>query len=271
MSATHETYEAKARAYVNALCAVKPNRRTGSAGNRAATAFFLETLRPWSYALDTAPFECLDYLSGPASLTCGGRTFEVFTSPYSLPADASAPLMTVTTVDELADCGCRGAVLLMKGEVASEQLMPKNFVFYNPDHHKRIYALLEEKQPSAIVTATGKNPDLVGALYPFPLIEDGDFDIPSVYCTEDTGAALAAFTGQSCRVKSLGSAFPLPARTCWPGKIPPLEIKSPSAPTSTLTGTPPGLRTTPPARPRSCCWPKCYPGTGGTRGWRFSP
>jgi len=31
-----------------------------------------------------------------------------------------------------------GWVLLLRGEIAKEQLMPKNFTFYNPDEHKRI-------------------------------------------------------------------------------------------------------------------------------------
>jgi len=83
----------------------------------------------------------------------------------------------------------------MKDEICSEQLMPKNFIFYNPDHHKKIYALLEEKQPAAIITATAKKPELVGALYPFPLIVDGDFDIPSVYCTDIIGKEIATHIG----------------------------------------------------------------------------
>ena len=52
----------------------------------------------------------------------------------------------------------------MLGDICAEQLMPKNFVFYNPDHHKRIYAFLEEKMPAAIITATERKPEMVGAL-----------------------------------------------------------------------------------------------------------
>jgi hypothetical protein len=29
-----------------------------------------------------------------------------------------------------------------------------------------------------------------GGLYPYPLIEDGDVDIPNAYTTDETGAAL---------------------------------------------------------------------------------
>jgi len=70
--------------------------------------------------------------------------------------------------------------------------MPKNFPFYNPEEHQKIISLLEQKNPSAIITATGRNPEAAGAVYPFPMLEDGDFDIPSVYMTEDVGLKLAA-------------------------------------------------------------------------------
>jgi aminopeptidase YwaD len=90
--------------------------------------------------------------------------------------------------------------------------MPKNFIFYNPDHHKRIYALLEEKKPAAIIAATEKNPELAGALYPFPLIEDGDFDIPSVYCASSTGSEIALNTGKKFRLSI--DARRIPATAC---------------------------------------------------------
>jgi aminopeptidase YwaD len=74
--------------------------------------------------------------------------------------------------------------------------MPKNFPFYNPESHQRIIALLEQKRPQAIIAATTRNPQLAGAVYPFPLIEDGDFDIPSVYIKDVEGERLAAHAGR---------------------------------------------------------------------------
>ena len=202
----------KAKEYLNTLCSVKPNRRTGSPGNRAATDFFAATLKNWGYTVDTTPFSCLDYKSGEISLSCNIQAYEVYVSQFSPGCDVTAKLVTVSTVGELESCQCRGVILLMRGTICAEQLMPKNFVFYNPDHHKRIYALLEEKQPAAIITATAKNPELVGALYPFPLIEDGDFDIPSVYCTDVIGQEISAKTGEVFRL--VIEARRIPATAC---------------------------------------------------------
>ncbi len=39
------SYAEKASQYLKFMASVKPNRRTGSAGNRAATAFFEQTVK----------------------------------------------------------------------------------------------------------------------------------------------------------------------------------------------------------------------------------
>jgi aminopeptidase YwaD len=195
MSMSLNAEAAKARGYLEILCSVKPSRRLGSAGNRSATDFFIKAVKPWGYDIDATPFACLDFESGGASLACEGRAYEVFASPFTMGCEVTARLVSASTVTELQKSRCKGKILLMKGDLCSEHLMPRNYPFYNPEHHQQIIALLDKKQPAAIVTATGKNPALMGALYPYPLFDDGDFDIPSVYCTDVIGGAIAAVAG----------------------------------------------------------------------------
>lgn len=171
---------------------MKPNRRTGSLGNRDATDFFADTIRTYGYEVDATPFECLDHVCSGALLTNEEEAYEVYASPYTLGCDVLAELITVSTMEELESTNCEGKILLMRGAICSEQLMPKNFIFYNPEHHQKIIALLESRKPAGIITSTEKKPEQVGALYPFPLIVDGDFDIPSVYCRDTVGDILAA-------------------------------------------------------------------------------
>ncbi len=123
---------------------MKPNRRTGSSGNREATDFFADNIRLHGYEIDVTPFQCLDYICNGVALTNDEKAFEVYASPYTLGCDVSAELITVPTLEELKSINCKGKILLMKGMICSEQLMPKNFVFYNPEHHQKIIALLEE-------------------------------------------------------------------------------------------------------------------------------
>lgn len=199
---------AAARSYLDALCGVQPNRRTGSPGNLAATHLFAELVRAHGYRVDDEPFEALDYVCEGVELTESVTAYEVCVSPYAPACDVVAGIVAVSTLEELRGVDCEGRILLMRGELCSEPLMPKNFVFYNPDHHREILAVLEARKPAAIVAATGKNPDLAGALDPFPLIADGDFDIPSVCCRRDVGDALAVRRDRVFRLRIRARRLP---------------------------------------------------------------
>jgi aminopeptidase YwaD len=115
-----------------------------------------------------------------------------------------APTVEALEVAEISD-----RIVLLRGEITREQLMPKNFPFYNPAHHQRIIQLLETKQPRAIITATFRDVNMVGgAIYPFPLIEDGDFDIPSAYMTDEAGNRLAEYAGQEVSLEIRARRIP---------------------------------------------------------------
>ena len=189
-------YARKASKNLQKICSFRPSRRTGSRGNKEATSYFAETVKKLGYFLDTQPFECLDYKSEQTSLSLGDKKFTVYNSPYALRCDLKAELVIVSTVQELGRVSCAGKILLMKDEICTEPLMPKNFIFYNPDYHKKIYSLLEEKNPAAIITVAARNPELEGALYPFPIIVDGDFNIPSVYCADVIGEEISTHIGE---------------------------------------------------------------------------
>jgi aminopeptidase YwaD len=105
-------------------------------------------------------------------------------------------------------------MILLRGDIAKEQLMPKNFPFYNPDHHQRIIQSLETKKPRAIIAATSRDLEMVGSMYPFPLFEDGDFDIPSVYMTDEEGSRLAQHAGPEDEVSLDSRAQRIPAKGC---------------------------------------------------------
>jgi aminopeptidase YwaD len=192
----------KADSYLHTLCVEIPSRRVGSAGNRAATDFFARTAESFGFSTESPPFDCIDWQHAGADLSVGGEAFEVFPGPYALGCRVSAPLAVVSTIGEMETSDVSGRVVLLRGEIASEQLMPKNFPFYNPDHHRQIIGLLEAKQPQAIIAATSRDVVMVGSQYPFPLFEDGDFDIPSVYMTEEEGDRLAAHAGEIAALES---------------------------------------------------------------------
>jgi aminopeptidase YwaD len=183
--------------HMTKLCVETTERSVGSEGNKNATDYFRETLQSFGWSIELQEFEAIDWSSGVAELQINDELFEVFVSPYSLGFQGTAQLQSVLTISELEKGTFKEKFLLLHGELAKEQLMPKNFVFYNPEEHQRIIAALEQAGPAAILCVTGRNAGLAGGVYPFPLIEDGDFDIPSVYMTEEEGARIISFIGQN--------------------------------------------------------------------------
>ncbi len=173
-----------------------------------ATKFFKKEISSFGWGTESQGFDAIDWEDGGATLDSADAVFEVFASPYSLGCTVNAPLVSASCVEELAHLDMSKKLLFLHGEIAKEQLMPKNFVFYNPEEHQRIISLLEQGRPSAIVSATGRNAALAGGVYPFPLIEDGDFDIPSVYMTEDEGSRLLPRAGNTAALQSIAKRIP---------------------------------------------------------------
>lgn len=193
----------RAAAHLRRLCVDITTRRVGSAGNQAATDYYAEHVARHGWRVERQPFDCIDWEGGQATLSVGDAVFPVYPSPYALGCNVRAPLEVISDVDALESADLAHGVVLLRGPIAAEQLMPKNFPFWNPEEHQRIIRALEAKRPLAIVAATSRDVQMVGGQYPFPLIEDGDFDIPSVYLTEEEGERLAACEGQSVALLSV--------------------------------------------------------------------
>lgn len=195
-------FNQKSKDHMGKLCVDISDRSVGSEGNRQATSFFEHTLASLGWEINSQQFTAMDWIDGGASLQAGGQNFEVFASPYSLGCEVEGILIGISTVQELEQTGIEGKIVLLDGEIAREQIMPKNFVFYNPEEHQHIIALLEQRKPEALICATGRNASLAGGVYPFPLIEDGDVDIPSVYMTDIEGSKLLPHVGHTVVLKS---------------------------------------------------------------------
>lgn len=176
------------------------DRHVGSEGNRAATAYFAGAAEGLGWIVTRTPFACIDWEHGEGVLTCGNDRFAVNVTPYSQPCDVTAPLVAIESIEALEALDAPGCVLLLHGTIASGQLMPRDYPFYYPEEHRRIYEALDALAPAAVLSATGKDPGMAGGEYPFPLIEDGDFDLPGGYLKDVDAPALLALAGQTVRL-----------------------------------------------------------------------
>jgi aminopeptidase YwaD len=190
------------------LCTEISQRCVGNPGNKLATRFFHDQLDKYGWHLTSQKFPAMDWYTTGASLSLHKNQFPVFASPYSRGYEGQAELAAAGDINQLKNGDFKNKILLLHGDLAQEQLMPKNFVFYNPPEHQHIIALLEKSKSQAIICATSKNAALAGGVYPFALIEDGDFDIPSVYMTAETGQRLLPHIGQQAHLKSQAQRIP---------------------------------------------------------------
>jgi aminopeptidase YwaD len=190
----------RASEYVDALCLPHPDRHVGGPGNHSATRYFAETVARFGFEVRSTSFPCVVWEPGEAWTDVAGRRWGLRAGPYSLPADLTAPLAVMGSVDQLEAINTTGLVLLLVGDLVREQLTPKKYPFYQWESHSRIVGAIEKAAPVAVIAATGRSSELVGSLYPFPLIEDADFDIPHAFMTDVEGAELLAYDGESARI-----------------------------------------------------------------------
>ena len=148
-------------------------RPTGSVANHRAENYIKEIFAKNGFQTELQAFNCIDWEKNKATLTLGGTEVSVEPSPYSLPCDIQADVEAIETIAQLERADLAGKIVMLSGELTQEPLMPKNFRFYNPAHHQKIISLLEGKKPAAILTTSLTDNHFI------PVLEDGDFDIPS--------------------------------------------------------------------------------------------
>lgn len=193
-------------AHLRALTA-HPDRHVGGEGNQAATIHFASAMSECGLGVRCVPMPCFEWVPGEASLVVD-EPLPIHVGPYSLPCDIEAPLLPVATIEELEREEIRGAIVLLHGAIAAGQYMPRDFTFYNPESHKRVYRALDTFAPAAIVAATGRDPEMVGSQYPFPLFEDGDLDIPNAYVTDAEGERLLSLGASRARLSITSERVP---------------------------------------------------------------
>lgn len=203
-----ERLSRRAKEYLNILCNQIPNRRVGGEGNRLATSFFAEITRSFGFQTECPEFDCVDWQDNGATIGVDGVSINAQVSPYSLGVQADGQLVAACTARELKDLDITNKIVLMRGELTKEQFLPRNFPFFQVEEQQRIVQLLETKKPLAIITATKRNPEMAGALYPFPVFEDGDFDIPSVFITDEQGTQLVEHEGEEVSVEIKAMRIP---------------------------------------------------------------
>lgn len=158
--------------HLHVLCNEIGARPTGSKANQDAVEYVCGELERAGLRVIRQEFDCMDWVEWGGALTVGGQDIPVAPAPYSLPCNVQGELICVHTLDELRALPLSGKIVLLCDGMAAEPLMPKSFVFWNPDEHKETISLLEHGGVKAVLTVSLSPESFV------PLIEDGDFQVP---------------------------------------------------------------------------------------------
>ena len=198
----------KAKLHLEVLCAEIGERRVGSEKNRQATTYAERVLKELGWQTEAIKLSAIDWKTEGATLTCNGKLFEVFSSEYSLGCSVKGELIAIHTVAQLEQTDIKDKIVLLYDKIASQQIAPKKFPFWNPEEHQHIVSLLENGNPKALICATERNAVSAGGVYPFPMFEDGDFNIPSVYTKDTEGEKLLACADQMVKLESKAIRIP---------------------------------------------------------------
>jgi aminopeptidase YwaD len=149
-------------------------RPTGSTANQRAEAAIAEALAAAGLDVERQPFDCRDWSLESVTLSVGGVAVPVSANPFCPATDVDEHVVFASTLGELAETRFDGAIVALTGSLTAEPLFPRNFPFVTVEEHQSTLDLLDAGNPAAVICVSPMTTN------PAPVIEDGDFCLPSV-------------------------------------------------------------------------------------------
>lgn len=170
-------------------------RPVGSPANLAALRYISGLFSEAGLMLSEQRFDCPDWTCASTQLELDGKPLTAAANTYSIPCDVTAPTVVLSTIAELEAADLSGKIGVLCGELTQSALTPKNLHLYTIERDQQIIALLEAKQPAALITVNLGYPSLER------LIEDRDLAIPSATVAADVGLSLAHRAGANVHLR----------------------------------------------------------------------
>jgi aminopeptidase YwaD len=143
-------------------------RYVGSPGNRAAAEYIRYEMEQAGLAVEIQPSECPEWTV--RRLACEAE--DILVNPFSPPVDATAPVVPLCTLAELAAADLRGRIALLYGDLSAAPVSPKRW-FLKTERDERIIGLIERKAPAAVLSAQPAVPYFAHGFC------DAEFAVPS--------------------------------------------------------------------------------------------
>ncbi len=146
-------------------------RPPGSPANRRATSYVAGVLGDCGLSVVEHPFATRWWEPGDGSLATSQGVLGVRPDPYAATCDVRGRLERVERLDELEELAPDPArILVLDGELASEQILPAAFPFLDVPHHARTRAALRRLRPAGVIALSDDWQ---------PVLEDPDLGLSS--------------------------------------------------------------------------------------------
>lgn len=159
-------------------------RPAGSSRNREADRYIKDVFLKNGYDVETQEFPCCYWSHQRIELSVNNTYLSPVPNSYTPSCSLNMPFEAFGSVEELELADLSNKIAVIYGQLTMEVLTPKGNKFFNPEEHKRIVSLLERKNPAAVIAISHEFEN------PRPVIEDCDFNIPSVTVSAIDGLKL---------------------------------------------------------------------------------
>ncbi|MBP2144545.1 aminopeptidase YwaD [Methanococcus voltae] len=161
------------------LTEIAIERPIGTEGNNKILELIKNELKSSKYTMESLNFKCLTWDNGNSYIKLEDNIYTIYASPFSKGYKGEGKVICCSKISDLKNPEIENNILILDGEITENPLMPKNFPFYFPEEHAKLYDLIEKAKPACILALTGKS--ALSGLDPYPFFEDGNFLIPSAY------------------------------------------------------------------------------------------
>jgi aminopeptidase YwaD len=132
------------------LCVEIGARPIGSPANDRAADYIRDVFATLGWAVEEQPYACTGWDCAAASLVLGDEALTVEANAFSPACDVIAPVVAISTQDELAAADITGKIALLHGELVNWPLSPKSW-FLKEERDDAIIAILETERPAAVL------------------------------------------------------------------------------------------------------------------------
>ncbi len=192
---------ALAMAHLERLAGQIGPRPSGSEANHAAAEYIAEVFHGAGLDVEEQRYDVTAWQESETLLEMDGQPLAGAANPFSLPCDVSGRGIPMGTVAELEAAELSGCIGILYGDLTQAPLSAKSW-FLKSERDDHIIRLLEEKKPAALIAVQAKAGELDR------LIEDWEFDIPSVTVPAGTGLALLRQGNPALRLRIVGERTP---------------------------------------------------------------